>query len=312
MIRALIAIGTNSTRLLVLDDLRRLAAESRGTRIGQGLGADGMLDPEARKRTLAAIADYVTIARERGAKAIDVVATSALRRAGDAGAFGAEVADLTGIAPRILSGAEEASFSFLGATASRSGDREIAVLDVGGGSSELAIDTPAHARAAGAVRQTFSCEIGAVRLSERHPALLGGEPLDDPERHGIEANARADAATVLASYEEVGAVDELIVVGGTAFTAAAMVANGMRDGTAMTRADCAHLIGALLGRGLEERKRLPHIRPQRADILPAGLLVIDEACRLLGVDRFTVSEADLLLGYLTSPAFRGVALPPDS
>ncbi len=49
-----------------------------------------------------------------------------------------------------------------------------------------------------------------------------------------------------------------------------------------------------------------------ADILPAGLVVIDEACRLLGVERFSVSEADLLLGYLTSPAFRGVVLPAAS
>jgi len=127
--RALIAIGTNSTRLLVLDGLRRLAAESRGTRIGEGLGADGTLAPEARARTLAAIGDYVGIARERGARSIDVVATSALRRAGDAEAFGAEVGKRTGIAPRILSGAEEASFSFLGATAARGGDREVAVLD---------------------------------------------------------------------------------------------------------------------------------------------------------------------------------------
>ena len=310
MTRALISIGTNSTRLLVLDGSRRLAAESRGTRIGQGLGADGTLAADARERTLAAIGDYVAIARERGARAIDVVATSALRRAGDAAAFGAEVAGLTGIAPQILSGAEEASFSFLGATAARGGQREIAVLDVGGGSSDLAIDTPAHAREAGTVRRTISCEIGAVRLSERHPALLGAGPLDEHERNALEAQARSDVARVLAPYAAQRGFAELIVVGGSAFTAAAMVANGMRDGTAMTRDDCAHLISALLARGLEERKRLPHIRPQRADILPAGLIVIDEACRLLDVDRFTVSEADLLLGYLNSPAFRSVVLLP--
>lgn len=312
MTRALIAIGTNSTRLLVLDGLRRLAAESRGTRIGEGLGADGTLAPEARARTLAAIGDYVGIARERGARSIDVVATSALRRAGDAEAFGVEVYKRTGIAPRILSGAEEASFSFLGATAARGGDREVAVLDVGGGSTDLAIGTPEHARAFGSVRRTVSCEIGAVRLSERYPALLGAGPLDESDRNALDAEARGDAAVILAPFATQRGFDELIVVGGTAFTAAAMVANGMRDGTVMTRNDCVHLISALLARGLEERKRLPHIRPQRADILPAGLIVIDEACRLLDVDRFTVSEADLLLGYLTSAAFRSVVLPPES
>lgn len=96
------------------------------------------------------------------------------------------------------------------------------------------------------------------------------------------------------------------------FTAAAMVAGGVRDGATMTHADCLRLIDDLLARDLDARKALPHIRPQRADILPAGLIVVDEACRLLGVDRFTVSEADLLLGYLTSPAFRAVPFPPQT
>ena len=68
MTRALIAIGTNSTRLLVLDGLRRLAAESRGTRIGQGLGADGTLAPDARERTLAAVGDYVAIVRSTSSR----------------------------------------------------------------------------------------------------------------------------------------------------------------------------------------------------------------------------------------------------
>jgi exopolyphosphatase/guanosine-5'-triphosphate,3'-diphosphate pyrophosphatase len=308
MIAALVSIGTNSTRLLVIDGRRRLAAESRGTRIGQGLGEDGLLAPDARARTLAAVDDYVAIARDRGAATIDAIATSALRRAADADAFGAEVAARVGIAPRILSGAEEASYSFLGATSERTSEGDVAVLDVGGGSSELAIDAPPRARASGIVARTLSCEVGAVRLSERHPALLGAEPLDEPARFALESEARADAAAVIAPFAQVRGVRDLIVVGGTAFTAAAMVANGMRDGTRITRADCGALIDALLARGLEERKRLPHIRPQRADILPAGLIVIDEACRLLGAHEFTVSEADLLLGYLSSPQYRSIPL----
>jgi exopolyphosphatase/guanosine-5'-triphosphate,3'-diphosphate pyrophosphatase len=310
VIAALVSIGTNSTRLLVIDGDRRLAAESRGTRIGQGLGSDGLLARDARARTLAAVDDYVAIARDRGAATIDAIATSALRRAADADAFGADVAARVGIAPRILSGAEEATFSFLGATSERMGDGDVAVLDVGGGSSELAVDAPPRARSSGVVAQTFSCEVGAVRLSERHPALLGAEPLAEPARFALESQARADAAAVIAPFAHVRDVRDLIVVGGTAFTAAAMVANGMRDGTRITRADCGALIDALLARGLEERKRLPHIRPQRADILPAGLIVIDEACRLLGAHEFTVSEADLLLGYLTSPQYRAIALAP--
>jgi exopolyphosphatase/guanosine-5'-triphosphate,3'-diphosphate pyrophosphatase len=309
VVRALVSIGTNSTRLLVLDGERPLAAESRGTRIGTGIGASGALDPAARERTLAAIADYAATARRFGVGAIDAVATSALRRARDAGDFARQVERLTGVAPRILGGDEEATYSFLGATAVMAADHPVAVLDVGGGSTELAVDTPAHARAAGAVRRTLSVEVGAVRLSERHPLLLGARVPAGEEAAALEGEARADAAAVLAPFAAVRGFDELIVVGGTAFTAAAMVAGGMHDRARLSRTDCARLLARLLARDLAGRKTLAHIRPQRADILPAGLIVVDEGCRLLGVGAFTVSEADLLLGYLSSAAFRGVPLP---
>jgi exopolyphosphatase/guanosine-5'-triphosphate,3'-diphosphate pyrophosphatase len=184
------------------------------------------------------------------------------------------------------------------------------VLDVGGGSAELAVDAPSHARRTGTVRETLSLEVGAVRLAERHPALLGARALNAGERHALNEEARADAAAVLAPFAALRGFSELIVVGGTVFTASAMIAGGVRDGATMTRADTNRLIDDLLARNLEDRKAMPHIRPQRADILPAGLIVVDEACRLLGVNAFTVSEADLLLGYLTSPAFRAIPFPP--
>ncbi len=310
MIRALFSIGTNSTRLLAVNDAgERIAGESRGTRLGAGIGASGAIDATARERTLDAIDAYVAMVRALGDARVDAIATSALRRATNGAAFAADVAARVGVAPRVVSGTEEATYSFLGATASLDAAGEVAVLDVGGGSAELAVDEPARARAGGGVRRTLSLEIGAVRLAERHPALLGARALPPGERRRLEAEARADAAAVLGPYGQVRGFDELIAVGGTVFTASAMIAGGVRDGATMTRADCARLIDELLARDLDARKAMPFIRPQRADILPAGLIVVDEACSALGADRFTVSEADLLLGYLTSPAFRAAPLP---
>jgi exopolyphosphatase / guanosine-5'-triphosphate,3'-diphosphate pyrophosphatase len=310
VISALVSIGTNSTRLLVLDGERRLAAESRGTRLGAGIGTTGTIDPAARDRTLAAIDDYVAQARALGVTAIDAIATSAMRRASDGAAFESEVAARVGVAPRILAGSEEATYSFLGATHARDGENPVAVLDVGGGSAELAIDAPAHARASETVQRTLSLEVGAVRLSERHPALLGARALGDDERRTLEDEARADAAAVLGPFGAMRGFTELIAVGGTVFTASAMISGGLRDGATMTAADREHLIGELLRRDLDARKAMPHIRPQRADILPAGLIVVDEACRILGVDTITISEADLLLGYLTSSSFRAIPFRP--
>lgn len=310
VVRALFSIGTNSTRLLALDGTTRVAAESRGTRIGTGIGTSGTIDAAARERTLGALDEYVAIVRENGAAVVDAIATSALRRARDGSSFSAEVAARVGVEPRVLSGAEEATYSFLGATASHRGSGAVAVLDVGGGSTELAVDLPTRARAAASVERTLSLEIGAVRLSDRHPALLGGRALVLGERRALEAEARADASAVLQPFAAERGIDELIVVGGTVFTAAGMLAKGVSDGTTVTHADRARMIDQLLALDLDARKAIPHIRPQRADILPAGLIVVDEACRLLDIDAFTVSEADLLLGYLTSAAFRAVPLPP--
>jgi exopolyphosphatase / guanosine-5'-triphosphate,3'-diphosphate pyrophosphatase len=306
--RALISIGTNSTRLLVLNDAHPLAVESRGTRLGTGLQHTGRLDPDARERTLSAIADYMHGVREHRA-IIACIATSAMRRAADGESFTAEVTALTGCEPHILSGDEEATYSFLGATQAAGGDEPVAVLDVGGGSTELAVDIPTQAQQRGSVAYTRSVEIGAVRLAERHPLLLGSRALDPPERIEVLAAARADAAGMLEPFASAPRPGRLIVVGGSAFTAAAMVAKApLRDGVKMNPGQRAELLDDLLSRDLDARKALPFIRPQRADILPAGVAIIDEACRILRLPDAIVSVDDLLAGYLASGAYGARAM----
>ena len=270
----------------------------------------GRLDPDARERTLAAIGIYMTAVRSHQAS-IACIATSAMRRAADGADFTAAVRALTGVEPHILSGDEEATYSFLGATSAVEGDELVGVLDVGGGSTELAVDVPSQARNRAAVGYTRSVEVGAVRLAERHPALLGGAALAAPERVRVLAEARADAAAILAPFAAAPAPARLIVVGGTAFTAAAMVAKApLRDGVRMNAGQRAELLDVLLSLDLDARKALPFIRPQRADILPAGIAIIDETCRILGVDEVTVSVDDLLAGYVASGAYRERMNPP--
>ncbi len=241
----------------------------------------------------------------RGHRAsVACIATSAMRRAADGADFAQSVRALTGVQACVLSGDEEATYSFLGATHAVADPARVGVLDVGGGSSELAVDVPADARRNAAVAYTCSVEVGAVRLAERHPALLGARALAPAERARVLAEARADAAAVLAPYADAPRPARLIAVGGSAFTAAAMVAAApLRDGVTMGADDRAGLLDALLARDLEARKALPFIRPQRADILPAGIAIIDEACRILGVADVTVSVEDLLAGFLDSPAY---------
>jgi exopolyphosphatase/guanosine-5'-triphosphate,3'-diphosphate pyrophosphatase len=183
------------------------------------------------------------------------------------------------------------------------------VLDVGGGSSELAVDVPARARERNRVAFTVSAEIGAVRLAEAHPEILGAEALEEGDRSAVSGAAREDVRAALLPYAAAPRPDRLMVVGGTAFTAAAMIGNGpLRDGVRMSHGQRLSLIDALLARTLDERKAMPFIRPQRADILPAGLLIIDEACDALGIDAVTVSVDDLLAGYLASAEYDEIAI----
>jgi len=302
--RALISIGTNSTRLLILRGDAVQTARSLGTRLGTKLDENHVLDADARGRTLGAVGEYTALVREAGAT-LDIVATSALRRAGDASAFIADVRRMTGVELRVLSGDEEATFSFLGATQGlklEAAPGDVGVLDVGGGSTELAVGRGAT------VTKTISLEIGAVRLSERVPALLGERALDADERAAVLAEASAIADAVLAPLAAFRGVARLVAVGGTMFTAAAMLAqNPERDGVIVTSGDRRGLIDALLSRDLGGRKKIRHIRPQRADILPAGLIVADRACRFIGRAIAVVSHSDLLLGYATSPAYRALA-----
>jgi len=241
----------------------------------------------------------------RGTNAtIDVIATSALRRASDAPSFSADVRSLTGLEPRILGGDEEATFSFLGATYGAPSDARVGVLDVGGGSTELAVGARAS------IERTISLEIGAVRLSERHPALLGKAALDPAAVASLERAARADARAILAPLADFATFAELLAVGGTVFTAAAMCSGDpRRDGVPIDCAQRTRLIADLLARDLLGRRTLAHIRPQRADILPAGLIVVDEACAILGIDTLRVSHADLLAGFLRSDEYRAAHLP---
>jgi exopolyphosphatase/guanosine-5'-triphosphate,3'-diphosphate pyrophosphatase len=300
---ALISIGTNSTRLLVHDGIAELAAESRATRLGAGLQQTGRLDSAARERTLAAIAEYMEIVRQHDAR-VACIATSAMRRAADGDAFAADVGLLVGAQPRVLSGHEEAMYSFLGATAGMVASERIGVLDVGGGSTELAVDVPSEARARGTAAYTRSVEIGAVRLAERHPAILGSHALHGAAAADVIAAARADVAPIVAPFGEAPRPARLVAVGGTAFTAAAMIAAApLRDGVEMPAPERDMLLRALLERTLDERKLMAFIRPQRADILPAGLIIVDEVCRVLGLDAVAVAVEDLLAGFMRSPAY---------
>ena len=293
---AIISIGTNSTRALVADmqpDVPRIEiSRSIGTRLGEGLRERGHLGEEPMARTLDAIRDHFRAVRGRYVR-LYAIATSAVRRADNGDLFSEMVHDLVGVPLRVLSGDEEAAASYRGAITAFGTlhSEEVGVIDTGGGSTEYAIG------AGHAPERTASCEIGAVRLTEAVPQLTGRDGTVDLDTI---ARAREIAKSALLPIAEFRSVERLAFVGGSA-TTAAQVAFGKTkkmDRVELTRADLQRALVRLCGMTYKERREIVGMKPHRADILPAGIIVLESALEMLGHDRAVATTADLLVGYL--------------
>ncbi|MGB8965690.1 MAG: hypothetical protein WCB99_08620 [Candidatus Cybelea sp.] len=305
---AIVSIGTNSTRLVLADvepdDPRIELVRAVGTRIGEGLGEHGRLGDEPMQRTLDAIGQFQRAIRGHYVR-LFAVATSALRRGENGEAFGSRVQELLGVPLRVLSGEEEAAASYRGALAALGtlrGER-VGVVDVGGGSTEFASGDSSEPE------KVISCEIGAVRLTEAVPALAGRDATVDD---AVVAQARSIAREALKPLTECAAVERLALVGGSATTTAAIIRGRRTLLTAhsMTRADLQRTLGRLLSMQLEERKAIVGMKPQRADILPAGIIVLDTALEIVGLDQAVATTNDLLLGILLQERDAAGQRPP--
>jgi exopolyphosphatase/guanosine-5'-triphosphate,3'-diphosphate pyrophosphatase len=266
-----------------------------GTRLGEGLRESGKLGAGATERTLEAVAEFVKRSRSRGAR-LSSIATSAMRRAENAGEFGERMRALTGVDLSILEGEREAAESFRGAmyAAPHDGARR-AVLDIGGGSTEFASGRD------GRLECAASLELGSVRITERFEDLAGAAP-GAPARAAA-LRARRAIAAELHVLEDFESVVEVRAVAGTPLTLGAIayassVANV--SGRMLSRTTLDAVLERLLDLPLAERRVVPGMLPQRADILPGGGLILSEALRLLDVGEARLESNDLLLGYLLS------------
>src|SRR5580692_252322 len=165
---AAVDCGTNSLRLLVADidldraELTDVARRMEIVRLGQGVDQTGRLAPEALARTLDVLREYADVIAGTAAGAVRMVATSATRDASNAAEFTRQVKEILGVAPEVLTGAQEAVLSFTGATAELTAGPDAGpflVTDIGGGSTEFVLgdvlaggttpqDPPAHGGAA--------------------------------------------------------------------------------------------------------------------------------------------------------------------
>ncbi|MDQ1461279.1 MAG: exopolyphosphatase / guanosine-5-triphosphate,3-diphosphate pyrophosphatase, partial [Actinomycetota bacterium] len=192
---AAVDIGTNSTRLLVADVegsgadavVTQVQREMRITRLGAGVDADRMLRPDAIERTVAVLREYGDIIERLGATQVRATATSASRDAENRDEFFEPATEaLHGVRPELLSGEEEATLSFLGATAGLHEPTPYLVVDVGGGSTEFVVGTEKP-------EGLISIDIGCVRLTEQ---FLHGDPPEPEELSNAVSAVRDHLADV--------------------------------------------------------------------------------------------------------------------
>ncbi len=278
-------LGSNTILLLVMAaDGSVVRDESRITRLSEGVFASGALAPAATARTREAILELAALARADGVERLVAVGTEGLRRAADGGQFlAALVRDGAVDAARLLSGDEEARVAVEATRRAVSPGRPLAVIDVGGGSTEVARRERGSERVTG-----VSLPLGSVRLTE---AWLPRHPVP----HADLARVREVVARALEPLPPLEADAALVAVAGTATTLAALELEldpydaERVEGFELQSATLTRWLERLAQLGVAERKRLPGLEPGRADVIVAGLAVLEGAIARLGAPRFRVS-----------------------
>ncbi|MFD4229489.1 exopolyphosphatase [Streptomyces sp. NPDC058545] len=303
---AAIDCGTNSIRLLVADadpatgELTELDRRMEIVRLGQGVDRTGRLAPDALERTFAACRRYAAVIKEHGAEKLRFVATSASRDAENRDEFVRGVLDILGVEPEVISGDQEAEFSFEGATKELAGRDHLAkpylVVDIGGGSTEFVVGDDR-------VLAARSVDIGCVRMTERH--LVRDGVVTDPPTLGQITAIRADIDAALDLAEESVPLTEaatLVGLAGTVTTVAA-IALGLQeyDSEAIHHSRISfeqvqEITGRLVTSTHAERAAIPAMHPGRVDVITSGALVLLAVMKRTGAREVVVSEHDILDG----------------
>lgn len=291
---AVIEIGTNSVKFYAakkgMDRIEiPLTDEVEITRLGQGMGAGGLMTDEAMERTARAAARFAASAAELGIIP-HIIGTMALRTAKNSLVFIERVRELTGLELRIISGEEEARLSCLAVSAGLpTDDVDMVIFDTGGGSTEIIREEQ------GKIAEVLSLPLGAGSVSEKFFA-------SDPPAVGAVASALAMLRRALEEGGVSGAPRKLVGVGGAAVTLASVKLRLEKydpravRGTVVTLPELEEMAALFASLPLGERKKIKGMPPSRAEIILAGTCIVMAVMETLGVPSFTVTDRGLRHG----------------
>jgi exopolyphosphatase/guanosine-5'-triphosphate,3'-diphosphate pyrophosphatase len=302
---AAIDVGTNSVRLVVAESdpvgkFRVIEDVRETTRLGGGLTQTGRLDRAAVEASVATLAHMKSLADEYRVARLRAVGTSAVREATNAEEFLDLVRRRAGVNIEVIDPEYEARLAFSSVVnAFDLDDRRFAAVDLGGGSTELVLSS------SGLIDGIYQLPLGAVRLTDRFA---------DPARPGAYLYQQMCTAVDRIIQERVGAPPhplELMVGTGGTFTSLARIA--IRRGTGggegrfpfairgyeLSLGQVSELLGSLRDLPLEQRRRLPGLGERRAEIMVAGVCVIERLMRHLDVNRLWVHDGGIRDGLLS-------------
>jgi exopolyphosphatase/guanosine-5'-triphosphate,3'-diphosphate pyrophosphatase len=324
---AAIDIGSNSLRLIIAEvgadgAFRVLDDEKEVTRLGRGLHSTGRMDADAIEHTVQAVGRMLSIARGYGATTVRVVATAAAREASNAQDLILAFKDRLGVGLDIISGDEEAMLAYRSASrAFDLGSQSALVIDIGGGSTDMVLSATGAAAVAkprSLIERVYSLSLGAVRLTEKFggPERSTGSRFDKMRsfvREALESNVGKPPL-----YPQI-----VIGTGGTLTTLGAMSLlrgrqGAERDlfskvqGAEVARADVKHFIEVLRRLPVSDRSKIAGLSSDRADIIVAGLVIVDAVLKHFGANRLRVHEGGIRDGLLLEMTRSGTKSPLSS
>lgn len=276
----IIDVGSNSVRARSFADGKILYSGLITTRLGEGLATGDSLTERSMAATISALQTFIAELIKSGAEEIAAFATEAVRSAKNGGEFLLRVKKETGLDIDLIGGDEEGELALLGAV----GDKDGAVIDVGGASAEISAVKDKK------IIYSHSLPLGAVRLY--------GKCGDDENKLKNLVDAR------IVEYGKVPTELDFYAVGGTATTLAAL---DMRldkydenkvDGYVLTRAALEKDYALIAAADRQTRIEKLRIQEKRADIIGCGAYLLLEIMRTFGIEKVTVKESDNLLGYM--------------
>jgi exopolyphosphatase / guanosine-5'-triphosphate,3'-diphosphate pyrophosphatase len=269
MLCGAIDIGSNTTRLLVAEpqegQLRKVMEQRAYTRIGRDASKNGEITAEKIAEVADVVTNQVRLAHEMGAEVIRTVATAAIRESKNRDKVVQEIEEIAGVQVDVLSVEEEGRFAFIGATKSLGHpvDGIVAVVDVGGGSSEVVYGTIADG-----VSEVKSFKIGSGLLAEDH---LESDPPSASEIRGLRDHISDFFDDVELEYP-----DQAVAVGGSATSLRTLV------GAVLEYETLERAIRVLSSDEIYEVAKRFELDSRRVKLLPAGVLLLEKFSDMLG------------------------------